>query len=84
MQTSLHWATPKHERMLPEGEDSQEASTGPDQAGGGAEQEEPRPRPRPPPQERRGPLLRQDSCHHTIVMINKQEDLRKKFRNYEI
>ena len=82
MQTSLHWATPKHERMLPEGEDSQEASTGPDQAGGGAEQEEPRPR--PPHQERRGPLLRQDSCHHTIVMINKQEDLRKKFRNYEI
>ena len=76
MQTSLHWATPKHERMLPEGEDSQEASTG------GAEQEEPRPR--PPPEERRGPLLRQDSCHHTIVMINKQEDLRKKFRNYEI
>ena len=84
MQTSLHWATPKHERMLPEGEDSQEASTGPDQAAGGAEQEEPRPRPRPPSQERRGPLLRQDSCHHTIVMINKQEDLRKKFRNYEI
>ena len=82
MQTSLHWATPKHERMLPEGEDSQEASAGTDRARGGAEQEEPRPR--PPPQERRGPLLRQDSCHHTIVMINKQEDLRKKFRNYEI
>ena len=35
---------------------------------------------------RGGGLRRQDSCHPTIVMVNKcnQEELRRKFRNYEI
>ena len=74
VQTSLHWASPKNERMLPEGEETQR-----DQEKGvkeeGSEEDS---------ATRRAPLLRQDSCHHTIVMINKQEDLRKKFRNYEI
>jgi hypothetical protein len=31
-------------------------------------------------------LVRQDSSHPTLVMVNKwdEEDIRKKFRNYEI
>jgi len=76
VQTSLHWATPKNERMLPEGEETCQNETvliNNEDADNTKS-------------ERKAPLLRQDSCHPTIVMINKQQqqDLRKKFRNYEI
>ena len=76
VQTSMHWASPRTERTLPEasegdGENSQDQPQDQSQeAGRGAG----------------GGLRRQDSCHPTIVMVNKcnQEELRRKFRNYEI
>ena len=79
VQTSLHWASPKNERMLPEGEEtsSDQENKEDNEVMKGRSEERTK-------GEGRAPLLRQDSCHHTIVMINKQEDLRKKFRNYEI
>ena len=77
VQTSLHWASPKNERMLPEGEETNRENEKKNEVTEeGCEEEN--------ISARRAPMLRQDSCHHTIVMINKQEDLRKKFRNYEI
>ena len=77
VQTSLHWASPKNERMLPEGEETnRENENKKEVREEGCEKEN--------IATKRAPMLRQDSCHHTIVMINKQEDLRKKFRNYEI
>ena len=75
VQTSLHWATPRNERMLPEGEETQKSSDKKVDSDGDNKDEK---------IESRAPLHRQDSCHPTIVMINKQQDLRKKFRNYEI
>ena len=76
VQTSLHWASPKNERMLPEGEETNiEDENKKEAEEEGCEENK---------ATRRAPLLRQDTCNHTIVMINKQEDLRKKFRNYEI
>ena len=77
VQTSMHWATPSNERMLPEGMEDRRGREGEadkenkDKAGGTGGS---------------GQLRRQDSCHPTIVMVNKcnQEDLRRKFRNYEI
>ena len=76
VQTSLHWATPKNERMLPEGEETCQNETVLINTEDAVNTKS----------ERKAPLLRQDSCHPTIVMINKQQqqDLRKKFRNYEI
>ena len=76
VQASMHWASPKNERMLPEGrEDGKEE-----------EKEEETDKENRERAGRSGQLKRQDSCHPTIVMVNKcnQEDLRKKFRNYEI
>ena len=76
VQTSLHWATSKTERMLPEGEETvkdEQEKTKNDNVGDDGVMKE-----------KKSTLTRQDSCHPTIVMINKQEDLRKKFRNYEI
>ena len=75
VQTSLHWASPRNERMLPEGEETQKS---PDKTVENDREND------DDKNEKKAPLLRQDSCHPTIVMINKQEDLRKKFRNYEI
>eukprot|EP00092_Neocalanus_flemingeri_P006666 GFUD01007197.1.p1 GENE.GFUD01007197.1~~GFUD01007197.1.p1 ORF type:complete len:178 (+),score=66.87 GFUD01007197.1:213-746(+) len=84
VQTSMHWATPKNERMLPEGEERQtepekenELEENEDVFKENVEHKEKKMTPK---------LARQDSSHPTIVMINKcnHEDLRKKFRNYEI
>ena len=75
VQTSLHWASLKNERMLPEGEETKREQEHKEVKEEGSEENS---------ASRRAPLLRQESCHHTIVMINKQDDLRKKFRNYEI
>ena len=77
VQTSMHWATPNNERMLPEGMEDRRGREGEadkenkDKASGTGGS---------------GQLRRQDSCHPTIVMVNKcnQEELRRKFRNYEI
>ena len=84
VQTSMHWATPKHERMLPDGEEREVES----------EKEKLRQEDQDDFKENINrkdvkvtpKLVRQDSSHPTIVMINKcnHEDLRKKFRNYEI
>ena len=91
MSATLHWAVPRQERMLPEGKETavnehasspvdsrssrspdNSASTTQATASSAAE---------------KGKLLtRQDSNHPTLVMVNKwsEEDVRKKFRNYEI
>ena len=75
VQTSLHWATPKNERMLPEGQETNRQH---------ATETDDNKLKQTPEVDKKSRLQRQDSCHPTIVMINRQEDLRKKFRNYEI
>ena len=84
VQTSMHWATPKNERMLPDGEErkveseeEKEMDEDRDDFKENVDRKEVKVTPK---------LVRQDSSHPTIVMINKcnHEDLRKKFRNYEI
>jgi len=78
VQTSLHWATPKNERMLPDGEENNRKAE--DKTEDGIENMD-----KVSEVLGKKPILqRQDSCHPTIVMLNKQDDLRKKFRNYEI
>ena len=84
VQTSMHWATPRNERMLPEGEERQiEAEKEKEK-----KENEDNFKENVGHKERKlsAKLARQDSSHPTIVMINKcnHEDLRKKFRNYEI
>jgi len=75
VQSTMHWAVPKNERMLPEGEESNLQEP--------ADKDNPTSRISSKPEM---PLKRQDSQHPTMVMVNKwgEEDIRKKFRNYEI
>ena len=75
MSATLHWAVPKQERMLPDGEENLAEGGGAEERGGAADEAE-----------RRKRLRRQDSKHPTLVMVNKwsEEDVRRKFRNYEI
>ena len=74
IQSGMHWATPKQERMLPEGEERKIENPVEETAN---DYQDNKMHPK---------LVRQDSSHPTIVMVNKcnQEDLRAKFRNYEI
>ena len=76
VQTGMHWATPRQERMLPEGEERGVEKTEEEKMEDFKETEG-KTHPR---------LVRQDSSHPTIVVVNKyhHEDLRAKFRNYEI
>ena len=75
VQTSMHWASPRTERSLPEEADKENTARSQDQEQDQCQEAE-----------RGAGLRRQDSCHPTIVMVNKcnQEELRRKFRNYEI
>jgi len=84
VQTSMHWATPRNERMLPEGEEKQieperekEMTENEDNFKENFDHQDKKVKPK---------LSRQDSSHPTIVIMNKcnHEELRKKFRNYEI
>ena len=84
VQTSMHWASPRVERMIPEGrEDERDGDIKEDKKDVETDKENKDTGAGPG---RTGQLKRQDSCHPTIVMVNKcnQEDLRRKFRNYEI
>merc|ERR1712154_566061 len=65
VQTSMHWASPRTERTIPEGQENKENTASSQDQEQGAEPG--------------GRLRRQDSCHPTIVMVNKcnQEELRR-------
>ena len=83
VQTSMHWASPRTERCIPEGQENKgdKENTARSQDKDKGQGQDPATE-----AERGGRLRRQDSCHPTIVMVNKcnQEELRRKFRNYEI
>ena len=76
IQGGMHWATPKlGDRMLPEGAAAAAdgaSAEGKGKAAAGAG--------------KKTPLERQDSSHSTIVMVKacREEEIRRKFRNYEI
>lgn len=81
MSATLHWAVPRHERMLPDGEEQGDEEKENTVSSSAAEAEEEKGR-----EERLRRLRRQDSKHPTLVMVNKwgEADVRRKFRNYEI
>ena len=87
VQTSMHWASPRAERCIGEGQENKYSHQRADKENraGSEDQEQDQPL-LGAEAEAGGRLRRQDSCHPTIVMVNKcnQEELRRKFRNYEI
>ena len=86
VQTSMHWASPRTERCIPEGQENKHSDPRADKENTAGGQDQDQDQPLGAEAERGGRLRRQDSCHPTIVMVNKcnQEELRRKFRNYEI
>ena len=81
VQTSMHWASPRTDRCIPEAQENRDSDTEGDKENTARSQDQDQEQ-----AERGARLRRQDSCHPTIVMVNKcnQEELRRKFRNYEI
>ena len=86
VQTSMHWASPRMERCIPEGQENKYSDSEGDKENTARRQDKDKDKETETEAERGGRLRRQDSCHPTIVMVNKcnQEELRRKFRNYEI
>ena len=84
VQTSMHWASPRMERCIPEGQENKYSDLEGEKENTARRQI--KDQDKETDIERGGRLRRQDSCHPTIVMVNKcnQEELRRKFRNYEI
>ena len=81
VQTSMHWASPRSDRCIPEAQENRNSDSEGDKENTARSQDQEQEL-----AERGARLRRQDSCHPTIVMVNKcnQEELRRKFRNYEI
>ena len=86
VQTSMHWASPRTERCIPEGQENKYSDPRADKENTAGSKDQEHDQPLGAEAESGGRLRRQDSCHPTIVMVNKcnQEELRRKFRNYEI
>ena len=88
VQTSMHWASPRTDRCIPGGQENTQSDSGDDRENTSRSQEQEQEQHQEQEQGTEGSarLRRQDSCHPTIVMVNKcnQVELRRKFRNYEI
>lgn len=83
MQSTMHWAVPKQERMLPEGEESKGLNT---ERRSNSKSETGMKKTDQDDQDSPMNLPTKDSTRPTLIMVNKwsEEDVRRKFRNYEI
>ena len=89
MQSTMHWAVPKQERMLPEGEESKGLNTerrSNSKSETGLKKTDQDDQDDQDYQDLPMKLQNKDSTRPTLIMVNKwsEEDVRRKFRNYEI